>query len=309
MHKTVDRRTGTETGGSVGGRSLRSGVERGARSKAAKSKGIRFVQLQFTDIMGIVKAVTIPIHQLEGSVRHGTWFDGSSIEGFTRIAESDQYLMPDMRTFSEIPWQRDGPRGTARVICDVYTPRGEPFAGDPRYVLRRQVERAQKLGYIVNTGPELEFFLFRRGEDGDDRAAAARPGRLLRLLDRPRPGRSARTWWTPSRRSGSGSRRPTTRWPPGQHEIDFEYADALQTADNAITFKFTLKAIAQQHGLYATFMPKPIHGINGSGHAHPPEPVLDRRLAERVRRRARRRTGCRRSPSRTWPGSSPTPGA
>src|SRR5215217_1627930 len=103
--------------------------------EGARAKGVRFVQLQFTDIMGVVKAVTIPIHQLEGSVKHGTWFDGSSIEGFTRIAESDQYLMPDMATFSEIPWQRsDGPRGTARVICDVFTPNGEPFVGDPRSV-------------------------------------------------------------------------------------------------------------------------------------------------------------------------------
>src|SRR3972149_11722956 len=133
----------------------------------ARERGIRFVQLQFTDIMGVVKAVTIPIHQLAGSVKHGTWFDGSSIEGFTRIAESDQYLMPDMSTFAEIPWQKgSGPRGTARVICDVFTPRGEPFVGDPRFILRRQVERARKLGYIVNTGPELEFFLFRRDEDG-----------------------------------------------------------------------------------------------------------------------------------------------
>src|ERR671934_2814003 len=106
----------------------------------ARAAGVRFVQLQFTDILGIVKAVTIPLHQMEGSVRHGTWFDGSSIEGFTRIAESDQYLMPDMNTFAEIPWQMaaDG-RGTARVICDVFTPAGEPFAGDPRGVLRRQV--------------------------------------------------------------------------------------------------------------------------------------------------------------------------
>src|SRR5687767_12403203 len=138
-----------------------------AKIEAAKSSGVRFVQLQFTDIIGHVKAVTIPVHQLEGSVRHGTWFDGSSIEGFTRIAESDQYLMPDMATFAEIPWQKgSGPRGTARVICDVFTPRGDPFVGDPRYVLRRQVERAKKLGYVVNTGPELEFFLFRRDGNG-----------------------------------------------------------------------------------------------------------------------------------------------
>ena len=142
-------------------------VEGIEKIEKAKSDGIRFVQLQFTDIIGHVKAVTIPIHQLEGSVRHGTWFDGSSIEGFTRIAESDQYLMPDMSTFAEIPWQKaSGPRGTARVICDVFTPRGEPFVGDPRGVLRKQVERARKLGYIVNTGPELEFFLFRRDENG-----------------------------------------------------------------------------------------------------------------------------------------------
>src|SRR6266581_1419760 len=140
-----------------------SGIE---QIESATTKGIRFVQLQFTDIMGVVKAVTIPVHQLEGSVRHGTWFDGSSIEGFTRIAESDQYLMPDMTTFREIPWQTAaGPRGTARVICDVFTPRGEPFVGDPRFVLRRQMERAKKLGYVVNTRPELEFFLFRRGDD------------------------------------------------------------------------------------------------------------------------------------------------
>src|SRR3954452_5751989 len=142
--------------------------------EAAKERGIRFVQLQFTDIIGAVKAVTIPLHQLEGSIKHGTWFDGSSIEGFTRIAESDQYLKPDMDTFAEIPWQPGhgslgagplGSRGTARVICDVYTPNGEPFLGDPRHILKRQLERAKKLGYIWNAGPELEFFLFRR-EDG-----------------------------------------------------------------------------------------------------------------------------------------------
>jgi glutamine synthetase len=126
-----------------------------AKIEAAKEHNIRFVQLQFTDILGIVKSVTIPLHQLEGSVAHGTWFDGSSIEGFTRIAESDQWLKPDMDTFAEIPWQPGhgtlgsgplGSRGTARVICDVMTPAGDPFAGDPRNVLKRQLERARKLG-------------------------------------------------------------------------------------------------------------------------------------------------------------------
>src|SRR5919198_495719 len=198
-----------------------------ARIAAAQESGIRFVQLQFTDIIGHVKAVTIPIHQLEGSVKHGTWFDGSSIEGFTRIAESDQYLMPDMDTFAEIPWQKaaDG-RGTARVICDVFTPNGEPFAGDPRGVLRRQVDRARGLGFVVNTGPELEFFLFRRGEDGG-----------IEPLPHDQAG-----------------------------YFDYSTDLAQEIRQDMVD---ALKAIAQQHGLYATFMPKPIHGINGSGmHTH-----------------------------------------
>jgi glutamine synthetase len=235
----------------------------------AKARGIRFVQLQFTDITGHVKAVTIPIHQLEGSVKHGTWFDGSSIEGFTRIAESDQYLMPDMGTFSEIPWQPgSGPRGTARVICDVFTPRGEPFVGDPRFVLRRQVERAKKLGYVVNMGPELEFFLFRRTDDGK---VAPLPHDLAGYFDFSTDLAQEVRQDMVDALEAFGIRVEAAHHEvaAGQHEIDFEYADALQTADNAVTFKFTLKSIAQQHGLYATFMPKPIHGINGSGmHTH-----------------------------------------
>ena len=235
----------------------------------AKADGIRFVQLQFTDILGIVKAVTIPIHQMEGSVRHGTWFDGSSIEGFTRIAESDQYLMPDMSTFAEIPWQKgEGPRGTARVICDVFTPRGEPFVGDPRHVLRRQVERARKLGYVVNMGPELEFFLFRRDESGK---IAPLPHDMAGYFDFSTDLAQEIRQDMVDALEAFGIRVEAAHHEVavGQHEIDFEYSDALRTADNALTFKFALKAIAQLHGLYATFMPKPIFGINGSGmHTH-----------------------------------------
>jgi glutamine synthetase len=235
----------------------------------SKADGIRFVQLQFTDILGIVKAVTIPIHRMEDSVKHGTWFDGSSIEGFTRIAESDQYLMPDMTTFAEIPWQPgDGPRGTARVICDVFTPRGEPFAGDPRYVLRRQVERARKLGYVVNMGPELEFFLFRRDEAGK---VTPLPHDLAGYFDFSTDlAQEVRQDMVDALEAfGISVEAAHHEVAAGQHEIDFEYSDALKTADNALTFKFALKAIAQQHGLYATFMPKPIFGINGSGmHTH-----------------------------------------
>src|SRR5215213_1708008 len=265
MHKTRDKRpaaAGQEAASVVAPYEAVSSVE---EIEAAKEKGIRFIQLQFTDIIGVVKAVTIPIHQLEGSARHGTWFDGSSVEGFTRIAESDQYLMPDMRTFSEIPWSG----GVAsRVICDVFTPRGEPFAGDPRYVLRRQVERARKLGYIVNMGPELEFFLFRRAEDG---TIEPLPHDQAGYFDFSSDlGTSIRHDMVDALESfGIRVEAAHHEVAAGQHEIDFEYADALQTADNAITFKTTLKAIAQKHGLYATFMPKPIHGINGSGmHTH-----------------------------------------
>jgi glutamine synthetase len=235
----------------------------------AKADGIRFVHLQFTDILGIVNAVTIPIHQMAGSVKHGTWFDGSSIEGFTRIAESDQYLLPDMSTFAEIPWQRgSGPRGSARVICDVFTPRGEPFVGDPRYVLRRQVERAKRLGYVVNMGPELEFFLFNRDANGK---VVPLPHDLAGYFDFTADlAQEVRSDMVDALEAfGIRVEAAHHEVAAGQHEIDFEYADALRTADNAITFKFTLKAVAQQHGLYATFMPKPIFGINGSGmHTH-----------------------------------------
>ena len=244
--------------------------------EAAKENNIRFVQMQFTDIIGAVKSVTIPLHQLADSIDHGTWFDGSSIEGFTRIAESDQYLKPDMDTFAEIPWQPGhgtlgagpmGSRGTARVICDVYTPNGEPFAGDPRFILKRQLERAKKLGYIWNAGPELEFFLFRR-EDGELKPLPHdEAGYFDFSTDLAQEVRQDMV--NALEAFGISVEAAHHEVAPGQHEIDFRYADGLRTADNAATFKFTLKAIAQLHGLYATFMPKPIFGINGSGmHTH-----------------------------------------
>ena len=248
-----------------------------SKIEAAREHNIRFVQLQFTDILGIVKSVTIPLHQLAGSVEHGTWFDGSSIEGFTRIAESDQWLRPDMATFAEIPWQPGhgtlgagplGSRGTARVICDVMTPSGEPFAGDPRFILKRQLERAAKLGYKWNTGPELEFFLFRRDEDG---RVAPLPHDQAGYFDFSTDLAQEVRQDMVNALEAFGIRVEAAHHEvaAGQHEIDFEYDDGLTTADNAVTFKFTLKAIANLHGLYATFMPKPIEGINGSGmHTH-----------------------------------------
>lgn len=247
------------------------------RIAAARANDVRFVQLQFTDINGHVKSVTIPLHQLQASLDHGTWFDGSSIEGFVRIAESDQYLVPDMRTFAEIPWSSGaalagaGPltaARTARVICDVYTPKGEPFPGDPRYVLKRQMARAEALGYGFNTGPELEFFLFRRDEGGEIQPLPHDQGGYFDFSSDLAQG-VRQDMVDALEAFGIRVEAAHHEVAPGQHEIDFEYSDALTTADNAVTFKFTLKAIAQLHGLYATFMPKPIFGINGSGmHTH-----------------------------------------
>ena len=248
-----------------------------AKIAAARDRNIRFVELQFTDLLGIVKGVTIPLHQLEGSLHHGTWFDGSSIEGFTRIAESDQFLKPDMDTFYEIPWKAGGgdlgagpmgSRGTARVICDVFTPDGRAFVGDPRGVLKRQLARATALGYIWNAGPELEFFLFRKDENGQIKAL---PHDNAGYFDFSTDlGSEIRQDMVNALEAfGINVEAAHHEVAAGQHEIDFRYADGLKTADNAITFKFTLKAIAQLHGLYATFMPKPIFGINGSGmHVH-----------------------------------------
>lgn len=229
---------------------------------------VRFINLQFTDIAGIVKQITIPVDHWGVAVDHGIWFDGSSIEGFARIAESDMYLVPDLDTFAVIPWRRDD-LPSARVICDVYTPSGEPFAGDPRYVLKRAMARAEEMGYIYNTGPELEFFLFKPGPSGE----------LLPLTTHDDAG-----YFDVSTDLAHTVRRQMVESlqqfdinveaahhevAPGQHEIDFKYDNALRTADNAVTLRTTLKAIAQLNGLYCTFMPKPVAGINGSGmHTH-----------------------------------------
>jgi glutamine synthetase len=251
------------TGASVG-KGAEPGVEE-TLARAAEER-VDFVNMQFTDVMGIVKSVTMPVAQLEDALTNGVWFDGSAIDGFTRIAESDMFLMPDRATFAVIPWER-GAHSTARLICDVFKPNGDPFPGDPRGVLKRQLARLAALGYGYHIGPELEFFLFRK--DGDqiaplphdragyfdvstDLASDVRKDMVLALSE-----------------MGITVEQAHHEVAIGQHEIDFRFADALQTADHAITFKYTLKAIAQRHGLHATFMPKPLEGIAGSGmHTH-----------------------------------------
>ena len=231
----------------------------------AKKDGIKFVMLQFTDLHGVLKSVTIPAHKLPESLEKGTWFDGSSIEGFTRIAESDMFLKPDPATYALVPWEQ----GTARVICDVYTPDGKPFEGDPRYILKKMLAIAEKEGYIYNVGPELEFFLFKPREDGQivpvthDKAG---------YFDFP-----ARDLATQVRNDivialesmGLEVEMSHHEVAPGQHEIDFKYGYALTQADRALTFKYVVKSIAQKYGIYASFMPKPLFGVNGSGmHVH-----------------------------------------
>ncbi len=233
----------------------------------AKADDVRFINLQFTDILGIVKSVTIPTSQIEEVISNGMWFDGSSIEGFARIAESDMYLVPDLSTFAIIPWER-GENTTARIICWTFSPNGDPFPGDPRNILTNIVNEAEKMGYIYNTGPELEFFLFKKDDRGNisalphDRASYFDLSTDLGMYVRKEMVNALQAM-------GIRVEASHHEVAIGQHEIDFRYGPAIPTCDNAVTFKYTLKAIAQKHGLHATFMPKPIKGINGSGmHVH-----------------------------------------
>jgi glutamine synthetase len=240
----------------------------------AETANVRFVSLQFTDIMGIVKNVHIPFHKFGDAVDHGLWFDGSSVEGFARIHESDMFLDPDLETFGIIPWERGDNDSTAKVICDVYTPDGEAFAGDPRGVLRRQIKLAEDMGFRYMTGPELEFFMVRRtGLELDRGMPSVEPlphdqaGYFDLTTDEASNVRKKMV--EALEELGIVVEASHHEVAIGQHEIDFKYDDAMRTADNAVTFRTTLKAIAQQHGLYATFMPKPFHGINGNGmHTH-----------------------------------------
>ncbi len=231
-----------------------------------EEEGIKFVNLQFSDVMGIVKSVTIPADVFPHVIEGGQWIDGSSIAGFTRIAESDMYLMPDLSTFAVMPWER-GPYPTARVICWVFNPNGDPFPGDPRAVLYRQLERLAGLGYRFQTGPELEFFLFAKNGDRIDALPHDRGSYFDFSTDLASSIRKEMV--IALKQMGIDVEASHHEVAIGQHEIDFEYGPALATADRAVTFKYVLKAIAQQNGLHATFMPKPLEGINGSGmHVH-----------------------------------------
>ncbi|MBC7236237.1 MAG: type I glutamate--ammonia ligase [Chloroflexi bacterium] len=236
--------------------------------RLVRERGVRFVNLQFTDIVGSVKSVTVPTSQLEHVLEHGVWFDGSSIEGFARISESDMFLFPDLNTFAIIPWNVDE-HCTARLICNVFTPDGERFAGAPRTALTIALEELAAMGYEYLVGPELEFFLFETDASGAPIPGATHDeaGYFDATADRATLVRQDMI--TALEAFGIEVEAGHHEVARGQHEIDFRYSNALLAADNAVTFKYVLKAVAREHGLYATFMPKPIRGIAGSGmHVH-----------------------------------------
>lgn len=233
--------------------------------KDVKDQNISFINLQFTDIHGGLKSTTIPTLQLEDSFTKGTWFDGSSIRGFARIYESDMYLLPDPSTYAIIPWEK----GVARIICDVYTPDSKPFDGDPRQILKRAIKKASDMGFVYNTGPELEFFLFKSNDGAATIPVPHDVGSYFDYSPQDKASRVRECIINALGEFGLIIEMGHHEVASGQHEISFSYSDALKTADNAMTFKHTVKAIAYENDLYATFMPKPIFGMNGSGmHTH-----------------------------------------
>ena len=237
--------------------------------KRVDEEGIKFIRLQFVDIMGIPKNVEIPVSVIENALDNGVLFDGSSIEGFVRIEESDMLLVPDTNTFSVLPWTTAG-SPVARIICDVKKADGTPFLGDPRYILKREMEKVRKeFGYVMNAGPEAEFFLFKRDGEGNPTTITHDSGSYFDLLPRDLGEKVREEIVTTLQSMGFEVEAAHHEVAEGQHEIDFRYSDALRTADNVITFKLVTKTIALKYNLHATFMPKPVRGINGSGmHTH-----------------------------------------
>ncbi|ADQ04102.1 glutamine synthetase, type I [Caldicellulosiruptor owensensis OL] len=232
--------------------------------RICKEQDVKFIRLQFVDIFGIMKNVAITVDQLEAALNNEIMFDGSSIEGFVRIEESDMYLRPDFNTFTIFPW-RPSPNRVARLICDVYLPDGTPFPGCPRGVLKKTLQKAEEMGFKFFVGPELEFFLFLTDENGNPTLQTHDNAGYFDLGPVDLGEDARRDMVLTLEEMGFEIEASHHEVAPGQHEIDFKYDHALYTADNVVTFKLVVKTIAQRHGLHATFMPKPIFGINGSG--------------------------------------------
>ncbi|RJE46730.1 MULTISPECIES: type I glutamate--ammonia ligase [unclassified Dehalobacter] len=232
--------------------------------REAYEKGVKFMRLQFTDIFGVLKNVSIPVEQLEKALDGEMMFDGSSIEGFVRIEESDMYLRPDPDTFVVFPW-RPAEGGVARLICDVYNPDGTPFNGCPRNTLKKVLAEASEMGFKCYIGPELEFFLFHVDTEGRPTLITHDKAGYFDMTPVDLGESARRDMVLALEQMNFEIEASHHEVAPGQHEIDFKYADALEMADKMVTFRFVVRTIAQRHGLHATFMPKPIFGINGSG--------------------------------------------
>jgi len=232
--------------------------------KMVAENDVRFIRLQFTDIFGTLKNVAITTTQLERALSNKCMFDGSSIEGFVRIEESDMILHPDLNTFCLFPW-RPSPNRVARLICDVYSPGGKPFEGSPRQILKNVLEECRNMGYSLNVGPELEFFLFYTDDEGGPTLKTLDNGGYFDMGPIDLGENARRDMVLTLEEMGFEIEASHHECARGQHEIDFKYSEALETADRMMTFKLAVKTVAQRHGLHATFMPKPIFGIAGSG--------------------------------------------
>lgn len=233
--------------------------------KMVKDENIRFLRVMFTDMLGTIKSVDLPVSQLDKLMDNKIMFDGSSIDGFVRIEESDMYLYPDMSTWLVFPWGAEHGK-VARVICSVQTVDGEPFAGDPRNNLKRVLKDMQKMGFKdFNIGPEPEFFLFKTDEQGNPTQTVNDQENYFDMEPADRGEDCRRDIVIALEKMGFDVEAAHHEVAPGQHEVDFKYSDALEAADNIQTFKLIVKTIAKKYGLHATFMPKPLSGINGSG--------------------------------------------
>lgn len=232
--------------------------------RIVKEEDVKFIRLQFTDIFGTMKNISITARQLSRALDNKCMFDGSSIEGFVRVEESDMYLRPDLNSFVILPWIKDGGK-VARLICDVYDTNGNPFMGDPRCVLKKVLQDAADMGYTVNIGPEAEFFLFQTDEQGKPTAIRNDRAGYFDLGPVDTDENVRREMCKYLEEMGFEIEASHHENAESQHEIDFKYGEALTTADNIITFKLLVKTIAHKNGLHATFMPKPIYGICGSG--------------------------------------------
>ena len=229
-----------------------------------EEEDVEFIRLQFTDMFGTFKNVAVTSSQLEKALDNQCMFDGSSIDGFVRIEESDMYLYPDPDTFQIFPWRPQQGK-VARLICDVYRPSKEPFEGDPRYILKKVLARAEELGYTFYAGPECEFFLFHTDDDGMPTTLTHEKAGYFDMGPVDLGENARRDMVLTLEEMGFEIEASHHEVAPAQHEIDFRYGPALQIADDIMTFKLTVKTIAKRHGLHATFMPKPRYGVNGSG--------------------------------------------